>query len=288
MNLKIDYNENDLNDFQEEIKFLINSENRLKILGCLYNSPASIKQIEDKTNYSYSSILDNINKLEQQEFIYSINDKFYLYNKTKLKIVHMLNFNRSANFLRENVDFLNDSLLDIYIDSTKDLSALEDAKLVESNNIDLFKATEIFQRSLMGFKFLKGIFPYFHPRHDDIISYWIDNECTVELILPDEVTEAVKNFIRDYVPKSKEIKNEYVRIIPNDINIQFAFTVSNKCLVLAFYHKSGEFNQNAVVVSTSKDAIVWGLKLFDEYQKLCGDYVSLENIIYPNGRGDDY
>ena len=254
-------------------------------MGCLYNSPASIKQIEEKTNYSYSSILDNINKLEQRKFIYNINDKFYLYNKIKLKIVHMLNFNKSARMLRENTIFLNDSLLDIHVDTIKDISALEGAKLVESNNIDLFKATETFHRSLMGFKFLKGIFPYFHPRHDDIISYWIDNECKVELILPDEVTEAVKNFIREYVPKSPEIKNKYVRVIPNDLNIQFAFTVSDKCLVLAFYHKSGEFNQNAVIASTSQEAIAWGLKLFDEYQSMCGDYVSLEDIIYPNGKG---
>ena len=285
MKLQIDFNEEDFSNFQEEIKFLINSEIRLKILGCLYNSPASIKQIEEKTNYSYSSILDNINKLEQRKFIYNINDKFYLYNKIKLKIVHMLNFNKSARMLRENTIFLNDSLLDIHVDTIKDISALEGAKLVESNNIDLFKATETFQRSLMGFKFLKGIFPYFHPRHDDIISYWIDNECTVELILPDEVTEAVKNFIREYVPKSPEIKNKYVRVIPNDLNIQFAFTVSDKCLVLAFYHKSGEFNQNAVIASTSQEAIAWGLKLFDEYQSMCGDYVSLEDIIYPNGKG---
>ena len=285
MSLKIDFNEEDLNDFQEEIKFLINSEIRLKILGCLYNSPASIKEIEEKTNYGYSSILDNVNKLEQRKIIYSVNDRFYLFNKTKLKLIHMINFDKSARILSENVNFLNDSLLDIYVDTTKDLSPLEGAKLVESNNIDLFKATEIFQRSLMGFKFLKGIFPYFHPRHDDIISYWIDNECTVELILPDEVSEAVKDFIKEYVPKSKGIKNKYVRLIPNDIHVKFAFTVSDKCLVLAFYHKSGEFNQNAVISSTSKDAIQWGLKLFDEYQKLCGDYVSLENIIYPKDKG---
>ncbi|MBQ6512047.1 winged helix-turn-helix domain-containing protein [Methanobrevibacter sp.] len=283
--MKIDFNEDDLNDFQEEIKFLINSEIRLKILGCLYNSPASIKEIEEKTNYGYSSILDNINKLEQRMIIYSVNDRFYLFNKTKLKLIHMINFDKSARILSENVNFLNDSLLDIFVDTTKDLSPLEGAKLVESNNIDLFKATEIFQCSLMGFKFLKGIFPYFHPRHDDIISYWIDNECTVELILPDEVSEAVKDFIKEYVPKSKGIKNKYVRLIPNDIHVKFAFTVSDKCLVLAFYHKSGEFNQNAVIASTSKDAIQWGLKLFNEYQKLCGDYVSLENIIYPKDKG---
>ena len=70
-------NEKNFLEFQEDIKFLINSEIRLKILGCLYNSGASIKQIEAITDYSYSSILDNINKLEQKEFIYNIDDKFY-------------------------------------------------------------------------------------------------------------------------------------------------------------------------------------------------------------------
>ena len=207
-------NEENFLKFQEDIKFLINSEIRLKILGCLYNSSASIKQIEAKTDYSYSSILDNINKLEQKEFIYNIDDKFYLYNKTRVKLTNILYFNKSAKFLRENADFLNRSLLDINVDSIKDLSALDGSRLIESTSTDLFKATEIFQRSLMGFKFLKGIFPYFHPRHDDIISYWIDNDCTVELILPDEVSEAVKNFIIDYVPKSPGIKNRFVKLKP--------------------------------------------------------------------------
>lgn len=281
-------NEENFLKFQEDIKFLINSEIRLKILGCLYNSSASIKQIEAKTDYSYSSILDNINKLEQKEFIYNIDDKFYLYNKTRVKLTNILYFNKSAKFLRENADFLNRSLLDINVDSIKDLSALDGSRLIESTSTDLFKATEIFQRSLMGFKFLKGIFPYFHPRHDDIISYWIDNDCTVELILPDEVSEAVKNFIIDYVPKSPGIKNRFVKLKPNDHNIQFAFTVSDKCLVLALYTKSGQFNQNSVLVSTNPEAITFGLKLFEEYEQLCGPYVSLEDIIYPNGRGDNY
>lgn len=282
------YYEENLLEFQEDIKFLINSEIRLKILGCLYDSSASIKQIEEKTNYSYSSILDNINKLEQKKFIYNIEDKFYLFNKTRLKLTHILYFNKSAKFLREKDDFLNHSLLDIHIDAIKDLSSLEGSKVIESTSVDLFKATETFQYSLMGFKFLKGIFPYFHPNHDDIISYWIDNDCTVELILPDEVSEAVKKFIIDYVPKSPGIKNRFVKLKPNDHNIEFAFTVSDKCFVAAFYTKNHQFNQNSVLVSTNEEAITFGLKLFEEYEELCGDYVSLADIIYPNGRGDDY
>lgn len=275
-------------EFQDEIKFLINSEIRLKILGCLYNSSASIKKIEEKTGYSYSSILDNINKLEQKKFIFSIDDKFYLYNKTRLKLTNILYFNKSAKFLREKTDFLNRSLLDIHSDTIKDLSSLEDSQVIESTSVDLFRATETFQHSLMGFKFLKGIFPYFHPNHDDIISYWVDNDCTVELILPDEVSEAVKNFIIDYVPKSPGVKNRFVKLKPNDCNIELAFTVTDKCFVLAFYTKNHQFNQNTVLVSTNDQAIKFGLKLFEEYEELCGDYVSLEDIIYPNGRGDIY
>lgn len=49
----------------------------------------------------------------------------------------MLNFNKSANFLRENVDYINDSLLDINIDSTNDLSALEGAKHVNMADANL-------------------------------------------------------------------------------------------------------------------------------------------------------
>ena len=282
------YNEGNFLEFQDDLKFLINSEIRLKILGCLYNSAASIKQIEEITNYSYSSILDNINKLEQKKFIYNIEDKFYLYNKTRMKLTNILYFNKSAKFLREKTDFLNQSLLDIHSDAIKDLSSLENSKVIESTSVDLFKATETFQHSLMGFKFLKGIFPYFHPNHDDIISYWTDNDCTVELILPDEVSEAVKNFIIDYVPKSPGIKNRFVKLKPNDKNIELAFTVTDKCFVVAFYTKNHQFNQNSVLVSTNEEAINFGLKLFEEYEDLCGDYVSLEDIIYPNGRGDDY
>ena len=135
------YEEKNFLEFQDDIKFLINSEIRLKILGCLYNSDASIKQIEEETNYSYSFILDNVNKLEQKKFIYNIEDKFYLYNKTRLKLTNILYFNKSAKFLREKSDFLNHSLLDIHIDAIKDLFALEGSKVIESNNVDLFKAT---------------------------------------------------------------------------------------------------------------------------------------------------
>ena len=45
---------------------------------------------------------------------------------------------------------------------------------------------------------------------------------------------------------------------------------------------------NAGRTASNAEAIKFGLKLFEEYEELCGDYVSLKDLIYPNGRGDSY
>lgn len=48
------------------------------------------------------------------------------------------------------------------------------------------------------------------------------------------------------------------------------------------YRKDGTFDSNAVIVSVDQKAIDWGLEVYDEYEKLSGDSISLENIIYPD------
>ena len=56
------------------MKFLINSEIRLKILGCLYNSSASIKEIEEKTD-SLRNQLEEAWKIADESSEYEIKYK---------------------------------------------------------------------------------------------------------------------------------------------------------------------------------------------------------------------
>ena len=56
-----------------------------------------------------------------------------------MKLTDILYFNKSAKFLREKSDFLNQSLIDLHIDTLKDLSSLDGSEIIESNNVDLFK-----------------------------------------------------------------------------------------------------------------------------------------------------
>lgn len=54
---------NDLKNIQKEIKFLTNSDNRLKILHCLLKSPQTLKGIHEETGLNNSSISINVSSL---------------------------------------------------------------------------------------------------------------------------------------------------------------------------------------------------------------------------------
>ena len=101
---------NDLNDFkniQKEIKFLTNSNNRLEILHCLLKSPQTLKEIHEKTGLNNSSISINVSSLESKGYVVNRNDIYSLTNSSKIILTNIFYFNKSANFLDKNADFLN-------------------------------------------------------------------------------------------------------------------------------------------------------------------------------------
>ena len=63
---------NYIDNIKKELKFLTNSKVRLKLLICLYDSELTVKELHEKTNLNYSSITNNLNKLEEFEYINKI------------------------------------------------------------------------------------------------------------------------------------------------------------------------------------------------------------------------
>ena len=63
-------------EINEEIRFLAQSEIRLKILSELYEQPNNISGLVKKTQITYSSVSSNVNKLEENEFIRKVEKKY--------------------------------------------------------------------------------------------------------------------------------------------------------------------------------------------------------------------
>ena len=54
---------------QKDIMFIVKSEIRLKILTELNDKPQTIKEIVNKTKMAYSSVSNNLNKLEYKKHV---------------------------------------------------------------------------------------------------------------------------------------------------------------------------------------------------------------------------
>lgn len=57
------------NEINNDIKFLAQSEIRLKILNELYEHPNNVRGLVKETEITYSSVSSNVSKLEQNRHI---------------------------------------------------------------------------------------------------------------------------------------------------------------------------------------------------------------------------
>ena len=136
-------------DIQKEIKFLINSDNRMKILECLYESPKSLKSLIELTNLSNSSVSVNLSKLQEKGYVSVKNDTIAMSNKCKLLLTSIFNLNDTFNLLSEQADFINSHKLEKYhFNGLKDLPMIGTCDLVKSSQVDAFRIFNIFRTNI--------------------------------------------------------------------------------------------------------------------------------------------
>lgn len=259
-------------DIQKQIKFLINSENRLKILECLFSEPQTIKSIQSQTNLNLSSISINIADLEKNGFITIKNDVITLTNNTKLLLININNLNDAINLVNDNKDFLNDHKVKNHqFRGLSELSQLRGCELIESTAYDVFKTTRIIKDLALSSTSSKTIFPYMHPQLLEMFDYWSENDVDVKLILDEQVSKMFRDAIREYGPLKANIS---VKTISR--KIEFSLAVTENRMFLGLYKDNGKFDTNAVYFSDTPEAINWASGVFREYEHMSEDYEVIE------------
>lgn len=266
--------------FFNENKFLINSNHRLKILICLNKSPSTKKQVHEQTGLSYSAISGNLKQLIENDMIIENEGVYSLTNVTRTNLSSILHLKSSIMFLDKYHEYFNSHKIpENKINNFKDLASIKNMELIQNDTTDLYKVSHIFKEFFTGSNNIRSIFPFLHPKYDEILEDWLERDVGVKLIIPKEVSEAIINIISEYTPH-KSLKNKYFMIKTADFKIDFVLIVSTKGVVLGFYRKDGSFDQNAVLISRDENTIKWAYEVYNEYERLNDDYISLENIIY--------
>ena len=252
---------------EDELKYLTNSEIRLKVLVDLLEGPLKIRDINRSSLLSYSSVSSNVHKLCKEGYVEKIHNSFRLTNLGFIYITILMDFHDVVTTISNFSDFwLDHDISSLSIGDLRKLSSLEGSELIKCNYTDIYKTHKEFKRIFKDSKHLKVIFPYMHPEYPKLIRRLILKGVKVELIVSKGILAVfVKDIGKDVVKKGLMEGNFSLKYLDEDIKI--ALAISNKFVSIGLFKSDGTYDQNRLLLSDKEKAILWGLNLFKNYDE---------------------
>ena len=255
------------NNIDNDIKFLAKSEIRLKILNELDKHPDNVRGLVKKTNIAYSSVSNNIGKLENHDYITKVENKYYINPMTQVYYKTLMDFKNSVELVNDYDSFWNKhNLNQLSITSIKRITDLKNSELIETTPIDIYKTHNTIKNQIMNTKNIKAIFPYLHPEYPNLIEGILKNNGTVELIVPKSIFKELLFRVNDNVRrKALRYKKLKVYSFKNDLNLYL--TICDENMSLGLFKNDGSFDQNRVLVSSDEQSHEWAEELFNHIKK---------------------
>lgn len=257
----------DKKDINNDIKFLAKSEIRLKILSELNKDPDNVRGIAKKTNITYSSVSSNIMKLEKKNYIIKVNKKYEITPITEVFFNSIMEFKHSVDMINNYETFWDKhNLNQLSIESIKNITDLNDSKMIETTPIDIFKTHNTIKKQMNESQTVKAIFPYLHPDYPKLIENILNNEGSIELIIP-------KNIIKEFVfringkTRKRAIRKGRLRIYNFKDDLNLYLTLCDENISLGLFKNDGSFDQNRILISNNPKSYAWAAELFEHVKK---------------------
>lgn len=251
-------NESFLNSYEsisEEVKYLNNSLIRLKILAILYEKPLNMKDLNSTTNLSYSSISSNMHHLELKGHVYRHLNKYHLSNDTRMKIEQIVELNEIIKLLNEFFNILDCHLVNMIPNqSIAELYLLGNARIMESDGIDVYKMYNYMEDVLSNASDAKCVLPFYYENFNERLNNLVESDKEVEVMIPD--------VLFDVFEERSKIRN----ISTFDGECNFLLIVTDDTMILGLFKEDGYFDQNRLLTSKNEDSIKWANNLFENFK----------------------
>lgn len=251
------------NDINNDIKFLAKSEIRLKILNELYKKPNTVRGLVKKTKITYSSVSNNVLKLEEHNYIKKIKSKYHVNPMSEVYLKTLMDFKTSLDMVSDYKSFWNrHDLNQLSINSVRRITDLKDSQLVETTPVDIYKTHNTIKNQIMESQNVKAVFPYLHPEYPELIEGILKNKGSVELIIPQIIFKDLMFHINVKIRKNAIKRHKlHVYLTKNKLNLYL--TICDDTMSLGLFKNDGSFDQNRILISDKTDAINWADELFN-------------------------
>lgn len=255
------------NEIDNDIKFLAKSEIRLKILSELNKNPNNVRGIVKNTKITYSSVSSNISKLEKNNYITKVNNKYHVNPMTEVYFKTLMDFKMSVDMVNDFDEFWNKhNLNQLSITSVKRITDLKNSKLIETTPIDIYKTHNTIKNHILDSTRVKAIFPYLHPDYPNLIEHVLRNKGLVELIVPQSIFKELI-FQIDETVRKKSIKNGKLKAYTFKKELNLYLTICDDNMSLGLFKNDGSFDQNRILISNDLKSLRWAKELFEHIKK---------------------
>lgn len=247
---------------ENEIRFLAQSEIRLKILSELNKRPDNVRGLVKTTKITYSSVSSNITKLEENNYIKKVNNKYQISPMAKIYFKTLMDFKKSIEIINNYDSFWDKhNLKQMSMDSIRNINDLNNSQLIETTPLDIYKTHNTIKKQLTTSKSVKAIFPYLHPEYPNLIRTILKNGGSIELILPKEIVKAILIPIDERLKKDA-MKTGKLKVYSTGNELNLYLTICDKKMSLGLFKNDGSFDQNRILVSEDKKSFEWAEDLF--------------------------
>jgi len=304
----------------KNVREILGSTIRIKVLISLFLSKKNPKQIQDETNLPQTAILSGLKDLKKINVVKKVEKEFFLSSNGHMIVISMLRFFENLYAIKNSFDFLeNHYLRDIPLKQLNNILMIKNAKCIASSKENLTKPSTEYLNLISKSKNLKILMPIFSTIYLDGILNSLSNENSLELVITDNILKYMK--LNDYGDKLSAILNE---ISANDVNAKHnkkenskirIDIVENKSnlnentqnfnnnqlikiwkipddfklflsscdnfLALHLFFKDDYYDDSEMLIDETKNGIKWGAEIFEHYRKK-GELIDIEEYFYSN------
>lgn len=262
-------------DVEKDLKFLVKSDGRVKILISLNEGSKNLAQLKKEFNLSSSTILHGMYQLEQKNIIIRDSGNYHLSWTGKIFSDKLMDMIKSIYALETcETILLNHDIGCIPTVLLKDLGCLKDSKMVKSISTDIMRPHNVLSGFLSQSDKVKHLSSVLFTPNIQLFFADLDKNRDIHLLLTREIMDTVLERVdMEILEKGLAKGNLKLGVIDDDAKI--SFTLSDDFMALGLYSIDGTYDLNAFLMSGSKEAISWGERLFEYYQDLSTDFNSV-------------
>jgi len=250
----------------KDIKFILTSELRTKLLISLHSSKKNLKSIKNEIDKPSTAILSGIRQLKKLKLIKKDGRIYSLSSNGMILAVNIIKLIENTHYVNDNYDFwVCHKIKDIPDRFLKKIHYIHNAKHISCESGFYTEKSDEFLELILKSRKIKILTPIFVEVQLNIVLNNLNPNRTLELITTEEILDFMRIHGQGYKLLSlKEDIDIKIWKFPKDFKL-FLSSCDNFLSLGLFSNE--HYDDSTILLDESKNGVKWGLALFEHYKK---------------------